>query len=116
MGVVPVKLPTSPPTASAMAIGSDPRLPRGRSTSTCAARATRMGGCDGWHFVQCPDCGGSGEIAWWRALRYLPGKAWRTLFFVWDHGVRSYSRPPWMTWREQMVMVLRIAVGKPARR
>lgn len=116
MGVIPVKLTRDSASGLVMASASDRRLPMLAFDQHKRGEGHEDGRCDGWHFVQCPDCGGSGEIAWWRALRYLPGKAWRTLFFVWDHGVRSYSRPPWMTWREQMVTVLRIAVGKPARR
>lgn len=28
--------------------------------------------CDGWHFIPCPDCGGSGRASWLTTIARLP--------------------------------------------
>jgi hypothetical protein len=125
MGAVPVKLPTTRfvvDTEAEDGLGEVHAVAEDDHRLLALALAAHERGdghepdgtCDGWHFIMCPDCGGSGEISKLRALRYLPGKFWRTLGFVWSHGVRGYSRPPWWTRRQQLVAVLRVAVGKDA--
>jgi hypothetical protein len=63
MGVVPVKLADLAASGLAMAIGQRPAPARAGRRPAHARRGPRGRRCDGWHFVQCPDCGGSGEIA-----------------------------------------------------
>lgn len=111
MGVVPVSLGRGYGDGEAYVEAEEGRLLDLALAQHERGEGHEDGRCDGWHFVRCPDCGGTGEISKVRALRYLPGKAWRTLRFVWDHGVLAYSRPPWWSRRQQLVAVLRIAVG-----
>lgn len=114
MGVVAVQLRFAAD-GMAMAIGEDPRLLARAVGQHLRGEGHEDGHCDGWHFVECPDCDGTGEISKLRALRYQPRKVRGALRFVWDHGVLGYSRPPWMSRREQLVMTLRITAGRSPR-
>ena len=115
MGVVPVRLAFDAASDTGMVIGEDPRLLSRAVSQHMRGEGHEDGRCDGWHFVQCPDCGGTGEISKLRALRYQPRKVWGALRFVWSHGVLGHSRPYWMSRREQLVMALRIVAGRPLR-
>lgn len=33
---------------------------------------------DGWHFVKCPSCEGTGRIPWWRSVLRIPLWLWRS--------------------------------------
>jgi hypothetical protein len=38
--------------------------------------------CDGWHFVTCADCGGTGRVAWYVTIARLPRWVVRGVSFM----------------------------------
>lgn len=56
--------------------------------------------CDGWHFVQCLDCNGTGRVSWWITALRIPRWAWRGVRFYRAAMRRDISPPDW-TWRRR---------------
>lgn len=64
--------------------------------------------CDGWHFVKCLDCNGTGRVSWLRAVLRIPR------WFI--NGLRFYGfamqpevNPPNWTWRRRFENYLNAA-------
>ncbi len=47
--------------------------------------------CDGWHFVKCPDCHGSGRVSWLRSVARVPRWLIKGARFIWTS--RTYPGP-----------------------
>lgn len=55
--------------------------------------------CDGWHFVTCLACAGTGRVAWFVTLARVPRWLWRGLAFM-RWGLRADVHPPeWGFWK-----------------
>ena len=51
---------------------------------------------DGWHFVTCPDCHGSGRVPWYVSLVRIPKWLWRGCWLIWH---APDVRPDWSWWK-----------------
>jgi len=47
---------------------------------------------DGWYFLMCPDCKGTGRCSWFTTLSRIPRWLWRGVCFMWYNGPSS---PQW---------------------
>lgn len=98
--------------------------PRGRPTTFNACR----GGCeamgfyptqtpqpgeepdeDGWWWVTCAACQGSGRVPLWRGLLRVPGWLWKGAKFVWDVRMFNYPPPDGVTMAANMWMAFKCA-------
>lgn len=64
---------------------------------------------DGWHFVTCPDCGGTGRGTLATTVRFLPGYLVRKARFL-PFALHPDRRAPHMTWPEHIRLVLSITL------
>ena len=56
------------------------------------------GPCDGWHFVKCAGCDGSGRVSWIVTLARIPRWLWKgVLFYQW--AMKPAISPDGWTWR-----------------
>lgn len=55
--------------------------------------------CDGWHFIPCTECGGSGRVSWLRTLARLPGWAVCGARFFLTALNHPGNPPTWSLWR-----------------
>ena len=54
--------------------------------------------CDGWHFVTCPDCDGTGHVSWIETVSRVPRWLWKGItFYRW--AMQPDVSPPNWTWR-----------------
>ena len=57
--------------------------------------------CDGWHFVKCPDCSGTGRVPWFVSVARVPRWLWKGItFYRWAMS-REVSPPTW-TYRDRL--------------
>jgi hypothetical protein len=56
---------------------------------------------DGWRFVECPDCGGSGHVSWFRSIFRIPRWLWRSLRFI-IRVARDSEFDPRQTFRQRL--------------
>jgi len=55
---------------------------------------------DGWYFVRCADCHGTGRCSWRTTCARIPRWFWRGVKWCWTHGPSSdMHRPEWSYWR-----------------
>lgn len=100
--------------------------PRGRPTAFNACR----GGCeamgchptktpqsgeepdeDGFWWVTCAACEGSGRVPLWRGLLRVPGWLWKGVRFIYDTnvGYNRACRAPWHTRRQHLALTFKCA-------
>lgn len=54
---------------------------------------------DGFRWVRCPGCGGTGRVAWWRNLPHLGEWLWRGVRLVWQAATTPGMHPAhWSRW------------------
>ena len=54
--------------------------------------------CDGWHFVKCPDCDGTGRVPWFVSVARVPRWLWKGVrFYGWAMNP-DVSPPDWTWW------------------
>jgi hypothetical protein len=80
--------------------------PRGRPTEFNACRECEAMGCyptqtaqfdeepdeDGWWWVHCQACDGTGRVPLWRGLLRVPRWLWKGIPFIWN--TRRFNPPP----------------------
>lgn len=57
---------------------------------------------DGWRFVKCPECRGTGRVPWWVSLSRIPAWIIKGLRFIASHysyPARSPQETPWQRFR-----------------
>jgi hypothetical protein len=55
---------------------------------------------DGWRFVKCPLCKGTGRVSWWISLARVPRWIVRGTKTTWRFTVDRYMIPPdWSLWQ-----------------
>jgi len=104
MGEVPVELWVLQQTAAMNGGQADPDALLWLRAHTAAGTHD----CDGWHFVTCGDCGGSGRVSWFVTIARIP--RWVV------KGVRHYgwamqpeTSPDGWTWWQRFGNYLNIA-------
>lgn len=65
--------------------------------------------CDGWHFVQCGSCNGTGRVSMWRSLARIPRWFVRGAKFLLEMGPNHSVRPPYMNGRQHWWLVFKCA-------
>lgn len=40
---------------------------------------------DGWYFITCPECNGTGRVSWLRTIARVPRWLWRGVKLLWQH-------------------------------
>lgn len=66
--------------------------------------------CDGWHFVECPSCGGTGRVGWATTIRRIPRWLWRGVKFYGFAMGPSISPEGW-SWRRRFRNYVYAAYG-----
>lgn len=64
--------------------------------------------CDGWHFVKCDDCGGSGRVSWLVTVARVPRWLVKGVRFARFAMRREISPPDW-TFRQRFANYLNAA-------
>ena len=54
---------------------------------------------DGWYFIRCDQCRGSGCVSWARSLVRVPWWIWRGLTFLRFAMQAGINPPEWSTWK-----------------
>jgi hypothetical protein len=63
---------------------------------------------DGWYFVRCPDCHGTGRCSWWITMTRIPEWFMRGVRWCWFNGPNSpnwsghpstYPQRAWLTFK-----------------
>ena len=104
MGIVPLFSDLAPPDADMRLRPADP-LTQTEMMAWNDAHATlnaRPEGhiCDGWHFVTCLDCGGTGRVSWLRSVTRVPRWFWRGVRFA-RFAMQPTISPPEWSWRRR---------------
>lgn len=73
-----------------------------------ADEAHADGRCDGWHFVKCLDCGGSGRVSWFVTVARIPRWIVKGVRFYGFAMEPSVSPDGW-TWRQRFANYLNAA-------
>jgi hypothetical protein len=50
---------------------------------------------DGWYFLRCPACRGTGRVSWLVTVGRVPRWTWRGLRFMWDCRRSEWHPPQW---------------------
>ena len=71
--------------------------------------------CDGWHFVKCAGCDGSGRVSWFVTVARVPRWLWKGVrFYRW--AMKPASSPDGWTWRMRFRNYLNAAFLEDIRR
>lgn len=104
MGMVPVAfyddLPPARDDEARTESETDPRLIALWRTAH-AVQEHRTAGCDGWHFVPCLDCNGTGRVSWLRTLARIPRWIMKGIRFA-PFALRREVSPPEWTFRQRL--------------
>lgn len=84
---------------------SDPRLVRQWNAAHAELHEEP---CDGWHFVKCPDCGGSGRSSWLRTVALIPRWLTRGARFM-PIALRKEAHPPEWPLRRRLWVTFKAA-------
>jgi hypothetical protein len=79
---------------------------RAGSTAGTPSHATT---CDGWHFVKCPACHGTGRVSRLRTVVRLPRWFARGVHILWSNTRNPYTRAPWTTNRQWYALLVKTA-------
>lgn len=63
---------------------------------------------DGWHFLRCPDCEGTGRVPWHVSLARIPQWLNKGASFFWMMSGRQYQ-PPHFTYWQHIWLVFKCA-------
>ncbi len=69
-----------------------------RALWMCAHAKPHSEPCDGWHFVRCPDCNGTGRVRWWVTVARLPRWVWRGVDFMFNSPTVTGKRTAADVW------------------
>jgi hypothetical protein len=64
---------------------------------------------DGYHFVTCPDCHGTGRVSWLRAILRVPGWIYKGLLFFCKTASRRDMAPAEWSYRRHVWVCLKCA-------
>lgn len=64
---------------------------------------------DGWDFVPCLSCNGTGRVSWIATILRIPRWIWKGLSFAREAGLNWEMKAPWMTKWEHFVLCLKCA-------
>ena len=71
--------------------------------------------CDGWHFVLCPDCKGTGRVSWAISVARIPRWLWKGARFIWTAN-RYPGKAPWQSRWQHYRTLLWAAYGADLQR
>lgn len=71
--------------------------------------------CDGWHFVPCPSCGGSGRVSWAVTVGRIPRWLWKGVTFY-RFAMQPAVSPDGWTWQRRFKNYLNAAFLEDLRR
>lgn len=63
---------------------------------------------DGWHFLRCHECDGTGRVPWYVSLARVPRWLAKGVRFSWQMSSRQYQPPHW-TYRQHIWLVFKCA-------
>lgn len=72
MGWVPIPHYIDPPTENELRVIVEDSSPQDEADWLVAHAAAGEHVCDGWHFIKCRECHGSGRVSWLRAIARVP--------------------------------------------
>lgn len=97
MGVYPVK--GHDPDGSAMLHLAGQPLTSDEALAVERRIAAGQRESDGWYFIPCPDCHGTGRVSWAVTVLRIPRWIWKGLAFL-RWGLRNDVHPPtWSFWK-----------------
>jgi hypothetical protein len=64
---------------------------------------------DGWHFVKCPSCHGSGRVSWWVTLARIPKWIWRGVGICWEFRPSAPMHCPEWSWSKRAWIAFKVA-------
>ena len=72
MGWTPIAFYLDPPREDEARVSTDDLSPAEIADWTAAHVAAGDHDCDGWHFIECRNCGGSGRVSWFVTVARIP--------------------------------------------
>jgi hypothetical protein len=107
MGVVPIFVAVTPARPDEVRM-DDEDDPRWLAAWDEAHAKEHSEACDGWHFVKCSSCGGSGRVSWIVSVARIPRWLWKGVrFYGW--AMDPLVSPDGWTWRQRFANYLNAA-------
>lgn len=107
MGWVPLVWYLEPPTPGELRVIVDDPTDRRAAHAAAGEQAAWQAAhaaagehdCDGWHFVRCYDCRGTGRVSWWRTAARIPRWLRKGVAFYGQAMRPEISPDGWSWWR-----------------
>ena len=108
MGVVPIFVAQREPGENEC-VTEDEGSPKWRGAWEAAHAKPHAEPCDGWHFVSCPDCNGTGRVSLLRSFALVPRWLWKGAGFIRSMGPNKDVRPPHMNAAQHWWLIVKCA-------